>query len=58
MEILAGGRQSPQSIYGILKLYNLIQTLPNDTTIRIIKENNMIYLIKEEKTKYEENEIL
>lgn len=51
MEILRGGRQSKQGIYEILKLYNLIQTLPNDTTIRIIKENNMIYLIKENKIK-------
>lgn len=51
MEILTGGRQSQQSMCEILKLYNLIQTLPNDTTIRIIKENNMIYLIKEKKIK-------
>lgn len=51
MEILMGGRQSQQSMREILKLYNLIQILPNDTTIRIIKENNMIYLIKENKIK-------
>lgn len=51
MEILTGGRQSQQGINEVLKLYNLIQTLPNDMTIRIIKENNMIYLIKEKKIK-------
>ena len=51
MEFLTGGRQNGQTIYNVFKLYNLIQTLPNDTTIRIIKENNMIYLIKEKKGK-------
>lgn len=51
MEFLTGGRHNGQTIYNALKLYNLIQTLPNDTTIRIIKENNMIYLIKEKKVK-------
>ena len=41
MEILTGGRQSGQNLYNALKLYNYINSLPNDTTVRVIKKDGI-----------------
>lgn len=44
MEILTGGRQSGQKIYNVLKLYNYIVSLPNDTIVRVLKKDGMLAL--------------
>ena len=41
MEILTGGRQSGQNLYNALKLYNYINSLPNDTTVRVVKKDGI-----------------
>ena len=61
MEILTGGRQSGKNLYNALKLYNYINSLPNDTTVRVVKEDGILALcvdksisIKKVKDKIEE----
>ena len=44
MEILTGGRQSGQNLYNALKLYNYINSLPNDTTVRVVKKDGILAL--------------
>lgn len=44
MEILTGGRQSGQNLYNALKLYNYIDSLQNDTTVRVIKKDGICVL--------------
>lgn len=44
MEILIGGRQSGQNLYNALKLYNYIDSLPNDTTVRVVKKDGICVL--------------
>ena len=44
MEILTGGRQSGQSLYNALKLYNYINSLPNDTIVRVLKKDGILAL--------------
>lgn len=41
MEILTGGRQNGQNLYNALKLYNYINSLPNDTTVRVVKKDGI-----------------
>lgn len=48
MEILIGGRQSGQNLYSALKLYNYINSLPNDTTVRVIKKDGICVLCVDE----------
>lgn len=57
MEILTGGRQSGKNLYNALKLYNYINSLQNDTTIRVVKKDGICVLcvdesISKEKVKY------
>ena len=57
MEILTGGRQSGQNLYNALKLYNYIDSLQNDTTVRVMKKYGICVLcvyesISKEKVKY------
>lgn len=44
MEILTGGRQSGQNLYNALKLYNYIDSLQNDTTVRVVKKDGICCL--------------
>lgn len=44
MEILTGGRQSGQNLYNALKLYNYIDSLQNDTTVRVMKKDGICVL--------------
>lgn len=48
MEISIGGRQSGQNLYNALKLYNYIDSLQNDTTVRVIKKNGICVLCVDE----------
>lgn len=48
MEVLTGGRQSGQNLYNALKLYNYIDSLPNDTTIRVVKKDGILGLCVDE----------
>lgn len=48
MEILTGGRQSGQNLYNALKLYNYIDSLQNDTTVRVIKKDGICVLCVDE----------
>lgn len=41
MEILTGGRQSGQKIYNVLKLYDYIDSLPNNTIVRVLKKDGI-----------------
>ena len=44
MEILTGGRQSGQTLYNALKLYNYINSLPDDTIVRVLKKDGIFCL--------------
>ena len=44
MEFLTGGRQSGQNLYNALKLYNYIDSLQNDTTVRVVKKDGICCL--------------
>lgn len=44
MEILTGGRQSGQKLYNALKIYNYINSLPNDTIVRVLKKDGILAL--------------
>ena len=44
MQILTGGRQSGQTLYNALKLYNYIDSLQNDTTVRVVKKDGICCL--------------
>ena len=44
MEILTGGRQSGQNLHNALKLYNYINSLPNDTIVRVLKKDGILAL--------------
>ena len=44
MEFLTGGRQSGQNLYNALKLYNYIDSLQNDTTVRVVKKDGIFCL--------------
>ena len=44
MEFLTGGRQSGQNLYNALKLYNNINSLPNDTIVRVLKKDGILAL--------------
>ena len=44
MQILTGGRQSGQNLYNTLKLYNYIDSLQNDTTVRVVKKDGILAL--------------
>ena len=44
MEFLTGGRQSGQNLYNALKLYNYINSLPNDTIVRVLKKDGILAL--------------
>ena len=44
MEFLTGGRQSGQNLYNALKLYNYIDSLQNDTTVRVVKKDGILAL--------------
>ena len=44
MEILTGGRQSGKNLYNALKLYNYIDSLQNDTTVRVVKNDGILAL--------------
>ena len=44
MEILTGGRQSGQNLYNALKLYNYINSLPDDTIVRVLKKDGIFCL--------------
>ena len=46
MEVLTGGRQSGQNLYNALKLYNYINSLPNDTTVRVVKKDGKSIFIE------------
>ena len=48
MEILTGGRQSVQTLYNALKLYNYIDSLQNDTTVRVVKKDGICVLCVDE----------
>lgn len=48
MEILTGGRQSGQNLYNALKLYNYIDSLQNDTTVRVVKKDGICVLCVDE----------
>ena len=48
MEIFTGGRQSGQNLYNALKLYNYIDSLQNDTTVRVIKKDGICVLCVDE----------
>ena len=48
MEILTGGRQSGKNLYNALKLYNYIDSLPNDTTVRFVKKDGICVLCVDE----------
>lgn len=41
MEILTGGRQNEKKIYNALKLYDSIDSLTNDTTVRVLKKDGI-----------------
>ena len=55
MEFLTGGRQSVQTIHNALKLYNYINSLPDNALIRCVKKDNICLLCIEKEGK--ENEI-
>lgn len=44
MEFLTGGRQSVQTIHNALKLYNYINSLPDNALIRCVKKDNICLL--------------
>ena len=48
MEILTGGRQSGKNLYNALKLYYYIDSLPNDTTVRVVKKDGICVLCVDE----------
>ena len=48
MEVLTGGRQSGQNLYNTLKLYNYIDSLQNDTTVRVVKKDGICVLCVDE----------
>lgn len=48
MEILTGGRQSGQNLYNALKIYNYIDSLQNDTTVRVVKKDGICCLFVDE----------
>ena len=48
MEVLTGGRQSGQNLYNALKLYNYIDSLQNDTTVRVVKKDGICVLCVDE----------
>lgn len=48
MEFLTGGRQSGQNLYNALKLYNYIESLQNDTTVRVVKKGGICCIFLDE----------
>lgn len=44
MQILTGGRQSGQNLYNALKIYDYINSLPNDTIVRVLKKDGILAL--------------
>lgn len=48
MEILTGGRQNGKNLYNALKLYNYIDSLQNDTTLRVVKKDGICGLCVDE----------
>lgn len=48
MEILTGGRQNEKKIYNALNLYNYIDSLQNDTTVRVVKKDGICVLCVDE----------
>ena len=48
MEILTGGRHSGKNLYNALKLYNYIDSLQNDTTVRVVKKDGICVLCVDE----------
>ena len=44
MQILTGWRQSGQNLYNALKLYNYINSLPDDTIVRVLKKDGIFCL--------------
>ena len=48
MEVLTGGRQSGKNLYNALKLYNYIDSLQNDTTVRVVKKDGICVLCVDE----------
>lgn len=44
MEFLTGGRQNGQNLYNTYKLYNYINSLQNDTTVRVVKKDGILAL--------------
>ena len=46
MEILTGGRQSGKNLYNALKLYNYIDSLQNDTTVRVVKKMEYVFFAR------------
>lgn len=55
MEILSGGRPNGQIIHNALKLYDYINSLPDNALIRCVKKDNIFLLCIEKGEK--ENEI-
>ena len=47
MKFKIGGREHGQSIHDVLKLYNYIQSLSDDTVVKIVKKDNIIVCFKE-----------
>lgn len=53
MKFLIGGREYGQDIHNALKLYNYIQSLSDDTIVKIVKKDNIIMCFKEKSNKKE-----
>lgn len=56
MEFLKGGRQNGQTIYNALKLYKDILSLPNNTVLKVIKKDDIIFYYKEKNKMTEKKE--
>ena len=44
MQILTGGRKSEKNLYNVLKLYTYINSLPDDTIVRVLKKDGIFCL--------------
>ena len=56
MEFLTGGRQNGQTIHNALKLYKDILSLPNNTVLKVIKKDDIIFYYKEKNKMSEKKE--
>ena len=54
MEFLTGGRQNGQTIHNALKLYKDILSLPNNTVLKVIKKDDLIFFTIKKKNKMTE----